>query len=331
MSVEICTRQDWETPGWREQADSWIGAVCAELGIGIVHSIRQTHVRAWSTVMRVEVGERVVWFKANNEAARHEAALLLKMGEWTPGAVPAVIAADTDLGWFLTEDAGPDLASLLAADSDVRHWEAALSEYGALQRSLEPHVSDMLALGVPDCRPAAMPGLLDDMLGDPGVCGVDEPAGMTQEVHTRLLDFRPRFAAMCDELDAYGILPSLQHDDLHRSNVFVADGRHCYLDWADASAAHPFGSLIYPLLQAAELPGGRDPVRIDRLRDAYLEPWTDALDRSALRTAADLSVKVASVGRAMVWRRAVTAGDRAALKEYYATGVPRWLQKILPA
>jgi hypothetical protein len=69
--------------------------------------------------------------------------------------------------------------------------------------------------------------------------------------------------------------PSVQHDDLHDANVFVADGRHRFFDWGDASVAHPFLSLLVPLRVAAQRWGCRTgTASLLRLRDAYLEPWS---------------------------------------------------------
>ena len=72
-----------------------------------------------------------------------------------------------------------------------------------------------------------------------------------------------------------GVTGSLQHDDLHDANVFVADGRHRFFDWGDASVAHPFLSLLVPLRVAADALGVPNGDRVLlRLRDAYLEPWS---------------------------------------------------------
>lgn len=97
----------------------------------------------------------------------------------------------------------------------------------------------------------------------------------------------PRFAELCDDLAARGIPDTIQHDDLHMTNVYESAGRLRVLDWGDSSIAHPFASLVVTfriLEERAGLAAG-DPW-YKRLRDAYLEPWGNGLtDASIMRSA----------------------------------------------
>lgn len=331
MDAGITDCHLWQQSQWQQRAYQWIRDTVQSNGLGSVFSIEQTHVRTWSTVLRIKTSSGLFWFKANNARFIHEASLLDQLSLCCGPSIPQLVAWEKAEGWFLSEHAGMSLADVLESDPDIRRWENALSCYGALQRELESRTDDMLNLGVPDCRPHAAPVVLEELLEDTEACLIDDNVGMTRAQHKALWDFLPNFKSMCDQLAAFGIAATLQHDDLHRSNIFLNRDRHVFIDWADASVAHPFGSLIYPLLQASELLGPTSSNQLERLRDAYLEPWTDVQDRKALRSAADLAVTVASVGRALAWRRAVSPEEREAVKEYYASGVPRWLQKLLPA
>nr|WP_242623918.1 phosphotransferase [Micromonospora kangleipakensis] len=120
---------------------------------------------------------------------------------------------------------------------------------------------------------------------------------------------------------------TIQHDDLHDGNVFVADDGYRFFDWGDASVAHPFGTLLVTLRSVAyagELKPG-DPA-LARLRDAYLEAWTDRHDRATLREVAGLAMRVATVSRSLSWRRALRSTDPA--RAEYASAVPGWLEEL---
>ena len=72
-----------------------------------------------------------------------------------------------------------------------------------------------------------------------------------------------------------------------------------------------------------------DP-QLERLRDAYLEPWTRYDSRHNLLKACDLSRLLASVNGALTWYEGVVRLDES-LKEEYAEPVPALLQEFLAA
>src|SRR6266511_197345 len=60
----------------------------------------------------------------------------------------------------------------------------------------------------------------------------------------QLRHFASRFAELCDDLAAYDVPETIQHDDLHHANLYVQDSSMRVLDWGDASISHPFASLV---------------------------------------------------------------------------------------
>src|SRR5262249_10332456 len=145
-------------------------------------------------------------------------------------------------------------------------WLAALPLYAELQQGEAVHASDHLDHGVPDLRPATLPARYDELLR------LDLP--LEREEARRLRAFTRRFAALCEELAAYGVPETIQHDDLHHANLYADGGCLRVLDWGDASISHPFASLVVTfrfLEERTKLTPG-DPW-FARLRDAYLEPW----------------------------------------------------------
>jgi len=94
-------------------------------------------------------------------------------------------------------------------------------------------------------------------------------------------------------------------DDLHDGNVFVDGDRLRVFDWGDASVAHPFVSLGMILATAAEgLALPRTDAAIERVRDAYLEPFADLASPVALRAAAALAERVTPTVRILAWQLA---------------------------
>ena len=322
--MRTVTTPEWSGPQWRDAALAWIGDALGRHGRRVTGPV-EPRVRPWSLVWRVPTEAGPVWFKANNPGTRYEAGLLAELARLAPGTVLDPLAVDATRGWSLLPDGGPSLRDVLAGD--LTHWERVLPAYAALQVAVAPRVDRLLAAGVPDHRPDLMPELLDRLLDDSDALLLGEADGLAPELHARLRAYRPEFAATCRRLAEFGVPASVQHDDLHDGNVFVTGAGYRFFDWGDASVAHPFGTLLVTLNSVAHgaglAPG--DPV-LGRLRDAYLEAWTDRHDRAALREAAGLAMTVATVSRSLSWRRALDTPDPA--RAEYAAAVPGWLGEV---
>jgi hypothetical protein len=281
----------WTEPAWLGEVEAWIRERASVSG-----EFDQFHVRWWSTVVRVPTADGDLYLKAVADAFRFEPLLSTKLFELAPDRVTAVVDVDVDRGWMLMQDAGRRLREVVLTRSDLRHWELALPRYAELQLATAPFAEELIEFGVPDSRLSVLPGHLRDVLAEP-------VRGLDAERHDRLLAALPEFAAMCRELATYGIPETIQHDDLHDGQVFVRNGGYRFFDWGDSCVSHPFHSLTVTLRATAAKfdlkPGGRE---LQRLRDAYLEPFGD------LREAADLAYRTGTVGRALAWDRFVRAG-----------------------
>lgn len=140
--------------------------------------------------------------------------------------------------------------------------------------------------------------------------------GVEPGLQDELRAFAPRYLELCDELAAFGLPDSIQHDDLHDGNVFVREGRVAILDWGDSSVAHPLFAARKALrvARAAHV----DPVL---LRDAFLEPWTALAPRSRLLAAFELAETVGAFAYSLQWERqldAMPAEARPAHADYMA-------------
>jgi hypothetical protein len=187
----------------------WISQQLARTGHHVVGEMGEPRVRPWSVVIRVPTDDGDVWFKANRGQTTYEPALLNVLAREVPDLVLAPVGTDVERGWSLLPDGGPMLRSF-PDDAVLRHWERLLPAYAELQQALSARTNELIGVGVPDDRPARMPGLLAALLDKTEVLLVDEPDGLSTEELTRLRELRLVFAARCDILADSGIAPRRQ-------------------------------------------------------------------------------------------------------------------------
>ncbi|MET7667885.1 aminoglycoside phosphotransferase family protein [Micromonospora luteifusca] len=320
---------DWSSEQWQLRARSWVETQLSQAGRRVTGLV-EPRVRPWSLVWRVPTDDGPVWFKANNRGTVHEAVLIATLAQLTPERVLTPIAVDPVQGWSLLPDGGESLRDVLARDPDLAHWERALPGYAALQLATAPGADELVSLGVPDHRPEALAGLFAELLDDRESLLIGAEGGLSLDMYERLRAELPSYAERCRRLADIGIPATVQHDDLHDGNVFAGRDGYRYFDWGDASVAHPFGTLLVTLRSirhGKEL--AADDARLVRLRDAYLEAWTDRYDRQTLVEAADLAINLGAVSRSLSWRRALDTAEES--RAEYADAVPGWLEELFAA
>ena len=255
---------EWTDPGWQAEAHAWIHGELEQLGAGIVGPIEQPHVVPWSTVMRVPTGGGDVYFKANAPEFRHEAAVTTVVSRLRPDCVPRPLAVELERGWMLMADAGTRLREVIEHERDLRPWLDVLPLYAGVQLDLAGHSDELLALGAPDLRLATLAAKYQRLL--------EELEGLSPEESRRLRGLVPYVVELCDELAAYDLPETIQHDDFHDGQVYVRDGGYLLLDWGDACVSHPFFTLSVTL--EGGIAWGLDDVEgsvdVSPFRDAYL-------------------------------------------------------------
>lgn len=58
---------------------------------------------------------------------------------------------------------------------------------------------------------------------------------------------RETYLGWCQRLNNAKIQASIDHNDLHLANVFMAEGKARFFDWGVAVVAHPFASMFIGL------------------------------------------------------------------------------------
>jgi hypothetical protein len=279
--------QRWRDRAFVADAHAWIDEHLEGLGRTRTGDVEQPHVTDWSTVMRVPTDAGPVWFKANEEALAHEAAVLELVASRSHGRVPPPLARDPRTGWMLLGDAGRRLRDVVPEERSLVRWHDVLEAYARIQLACEDEVEALLALGLPDRRLHTLTGAYADLLAtlddaDPRLPG---PAAV---------------ADLCDRLAAFGIRETVQHDDLHDGQVFLGSGVQQVLDWGDACVSHPFLTLAVTLEGVISW-GVDDEEGSEDLEPhltAYLRPYEEAY-AGDLREAARLAMRLGWACRAV--------------------------------
>jgi hypothetical protein len=229
----------------------------------------------------VPTSDGLVWFKENPAGNAFEPALTVLVARLRPDAVPEVVAHEGPR--LLTRDVGARLRDVFDAGASEPSWEHVLAVYGELHAELTAAADEALAFGAPDERPQRLPALYEQLAG-------------RDESYRRVVEA----AAALGESVPVGVV----HQEAHDGNVFVRGGRPVFIDWAEASVTHPFLGPLLPLRFATARrgyePGSRE---VERLRDAYLEPFTRFAPAAELRRAFAHAYLLTPIGRAQVWHR----------------------------
>jgi len=288
----------WDEPGWLDRAIGWIDEQVERTG-----EVELERTRPWSAVVRVPTADGVAWFKESPPAHAFEPALTALLAGRRPDALPEVVAADGSR--LLTRDVGPRLRELLDAGAAQPRWEDTLAQWADEQIEFAALVDDALAVGTPDEPPARLPALYEELAGRDGLYDV--------VVHA---------AAALDD----GVPLTVAHQEAHDGNVFVRDGRPVLIDWAESSVTHPFVGPLLALRSATERygyePGSSG---VERLRDAYLEPFTRFAPPATLRDSFAHAYLLAPIGRAQVWHRTLADLERD-VSAQYDEPVLAWLE-----
>jgi hypothetical protein len=104
------------------------------------------------------------------------------------------------------------------------------------------------------------------------------------------------------------------------ANVYVADDRVEFIDWTDASLAHPFFSLMPLLVSASWDPNlSRVPEARQRIADAYLSKWTTYAAPKRLRRALAVARPLAALHIAVTYWRDIPQPHR-----------QWWMERMVP-
>jgi hypothetical protein len=322
----------WSDAAWRAAIEAWIRAELAATGRSVIGPIEQPHSRPWSTTLRIQTDLDVVWAKASGPGTAHEGPLLQAFVEWNVPFVLAPLGVDVGRRLLLLPDGGTTLRRTRPddkGDQDLGAWERVLADYATLQRAVEPRAGELLRLGVPDGRPEVLQATLARLVADDAIWArVDATELDTAAARERLRGLGPWVERRAGVLSGSGITFTIQHDDLHSNNVFAGPDGYRFFDWGDSVVAHPFGTLLGTLNSVAYHLGSEPGApELRRLRDAYLEAWTDVLPRAALDEVLEAALDLGRIGKAAAWDRALMGLETAEM-DGHGDAPAAWLMDL---
>ena len=157
--------------------------------------------------------------------------------------------------------------------------------------------------------------------------GYNQPGGLPEGEYEELRAFTLQLKTMCATLKKYAVPESLHHDDFHGSNIMHNGKTYIFFDWAECSLTHPFCSMVI-VERYAKYVLEYDDEKLDRLREAFLVPWTRFEPIERLREAYVLAQQLGKLCRALTWRRLVSDIEPGARWEYEGA-FPHWLRLFL--
>lgn len=320
----------WEAADWTREVETWIGRVLARHGIVAGGRVEFLHKRPWAAFARIPTAAGPIYFKAPAPPF-FEAPLTQLLGRLQPQHTVNLLAIHEERGWLLSADSGITVRAADPTAGQVEHWVRLLPLYAEFQIEMVDHLTEILATGIFDRRLTRLPSLFTQLMETEDDLRIGLEDGLSAEEAARLRAAETRVGQMCSELDAFNLPESLTHEEVHDANVLVDREQYLFTDWSDASVSHPFISMLVTLRAAAhrlKLP--EDGPELDRLRDAYLEPWTRFESRPRLDRALKLAYSLGMLNRALSWHQGM-AGLAARHREPYSDYVPGWLQDFLQA
>ncbi len=320
----------WSTAAWRQTAVEWLDDRLGAAGMRRTGAVAQPHLRPWATALRAPTTGGVVWMKAAGPATAFEAGLYEVLGRVAPGHLLRAIATDAERGWMLLEDGGDTVADRLEGDELLDTMALALGRYAELQRLAAPHAGELVALGATDMRPAVLPERFEQALA--AMYRYADRAGSAggRERLRRVEALRPDVARWCQELAQAPGASSIDHNDLSADNVFLGPPPRVY-DWGDSVVAHPFATMLGALhfMRENRLECAPDDPRLLRLRDAYLDGFSDLASRSDLLRTLHLARRLALIAHTLTWERVLGAMPPAEVPEGWAAMPIGFLTSLL--
>lgn len=216
-------RLPYAEPGGPGRDLAWAAAALDRQGIG--HSGPPHQVRTWnlSSLWRIPVEGGNVWLKCVPPFFAHEGDVVRLL---TDAPVPQLLAHE-DGRILMREIPGDDLYA-----APVPVLLSLVSMLVAIQAGWAARVEELLALGLPDWRSAALGHAVEDVVRRSS----NQLTTQDRRALDELVDGMPqRFVA----IDECGIPNTLVHGDFAPGNARGDDSQQVLLDWGDCGIGHP--------------------------------------------------------------------------------------------
>jgi hypothetical protein len=293
----------WDDPYWWDEITAWTASEADLTG-----PVVELHRRDWSAMVQAPTADGMLYAKATAPSSAHEVPLTEALARWYPALSVELVATDVPRGWLLMRDAGEALRTRLTRDPDLAVVETLYRRYAELQVATTAHVDALIAMGVPDRRREAFRRLARDVAVDHDLVG-------------RLMA----------DLARVPLPDTVVHEEIHDGNVVVRDGACLVIDWADSCVGHPFFGVVVGLRSISDRLGldpGAEP--LERLVQAYLEPWSAVAPVADLRAVFPTAYRLGMLNRALSWGTGLADLTPASRAEHLAY-VDAWVEEFTAA
>jgi hypothetical protein len=273
-------RMRWARPGGPDADLAWADALLADRGLARTAPAEQ--IRTWnlSSLWRLPVKHGAVWLKHVPPFFGHEATIIDRLAG---RSVPALMGADGPR-MLMNEIPGEDMY-----DAGLPVLSRGLSILVGIQRDWIARVDELLAIGLPDWRPAELMVLIDFVVGRAS-------SELSAEDRSTLGGFVSGLPRRFDRLAECGIPDSLVHGDFGPGNLRGDDRSLVLLDWGDCGVGHP-------LLDQPAMFDRAPPDALGPMRDQWAAEWEAVVQGSDPREAARLLAPVAAARQAVIYRK----------------------------
>ncbi|MGA9883509.1 MAG: hypothetical protein WBQ34_07310 [Candidatus Acidiferrales bacterium] len=289
-------------PGWLRNLFGWTQEQIGPLGLRVTGSFRQLNASPKFALLRLDAGQRAVWFKATGEPNAHELPITIELARLFPQYVPPVLGVHQDWnGWLSAEAEGLSLDKI----SDFSVWERIAEELAEFQvASIGKHL-DLLEASCKDLRIPVLAQRIDPFVARmTELMAVQEKPAPPPLAPSEMAILGEELKDACALLQGCGLPDTVGHVDFNPGNILVTKDRCTFLDWAEGSVASPLLTFEY-LREHTARNGIAQAAAGDRLLSAYLRPWKPLYALADLRRAAVLSPLIAAFAYGVVndsWR-----------------------------
>ena len=315
----------WESVGWYDAACDWIRSQLNALGLAILTPITQQRSWGLSCTMKVGTSAGSVYFKATPQFMAHEGRAMQAVAERCPQLLPPPLAIDSERGWLLMPDYGEEMLYLCP---DIVRWEEALRIFSSAQVEQAEHIGYWLSLNIPDRRLGRMVEMIDPLIASCARMLSGGANGLSESEVNDLRSLSMPLKLACARLAQFEVPHTFVHGDLG-GNILMREDGYTFFDWTDVCVSHPFfemSTISGAYFDESVLK--YNPDADQRLRDAYLEPWTKLMPLERLIEAFEASRPLGALHQTMTYMWILTNISAAARPELEG-GLLHWIRQLL--